>query len=90
MGILRRDFILGEKKYVKFKATACDNLPPVITGATYTLTQDGDLVTSGSCIVNGGEFMVLLEPPAKGDYLLEVSYTVAPELRKVQVAIHVD
>jgi hypothetical protein len=33
IAILQRDFILGEKKYIKFRATSCDNLPVVITGA---------------------------------------------------------
>lgn len=89
IGILQRDFILGEKKYIKFKATSCDHTPVVITGATYRLTKDGTAETSGNCLVNGDEFMALIEPQAIGDYVLEIEYTVAPETRKVRVYIHV-
>ena len=88
-GILQRDFIKGEKKYVKFRATSCDNLPVVITDATYTLMQGDISVTSGICTVSGGEFMALIEADTEGDFVLEVTYTVAPETRKVRVAIHV-
>ena len=33
--------------------------------------------------------MVLLEPKKIGSFVLEVDYTIAPELRKVRVAINV-
>jgi LEA14-like dessication related protein len=88
-GILQRDFILGEKKYVKFKATSCDNLPIVITGAKYTLYADDVVIETGDCIVNGDEFMALIQPDRRGCLVLEVEYTVAPETRKVRVAINV-
>ena len=87
--ILQRDFILGEKKYLKFKATSCDSMPVVITNANYGLFKDGMLVDSGVCKVEGNEFMALVEPKEVGDYTLEVEYTLAPETRKVRVAIHV-
>ena len=87
--MLRRDFILGEKKYIKFKATSCDGVPVVITNATFGLTKDGELVENGMCEVNGEEFMAFVEPKEKGDYILEVTYTIAPETRKVRVAIYV-
>ena len=89
IAILQRDFILGEKKYIKFRATSCDNLPVVITGAKYELYADDVTFDKGSCIVDGNEFMALIEPAAVGDYTLEVEYTVAPETRKVRVSIHV-
>jgi len=88
-GILQRDFLLGERKYIKLKATSCDDAPVVITDATYRLSKDGTLVHYGACEVNGNEFMALIEPTEVGDYTLEVEYTVAPETRKVRVAIHV-
>jgi hypothetical protein len=87
--MLQRDFLLGEKKYIKFKATSCDNAPVVITEATYKLFADNVLSDTGSCTVNGNEFMALIEPKEPGDYILEAEYTVAPEIRKVRVAIHV-
>ena len=87
--ILQRDFILGEKKYVKFKATSCDNAPVIITDAKYILYADDVEYASGACIVDGNEFMALIEPEEIGEYTLEVEYTVAPETRKVRVAIHV-
>ena len=89
VSILQRDFILGEKKYIKLKATSCDGSPVVITGAAYELFEGEALVEEGSCSVNGDEFMVLLEPPKTGDFVLVITYEVAPETRKVKVAINV-
>lgn len=87
--ILQRDFLLGEKKYIKFKATSCDDRPVFITNATYKLTKDERQIASGLCVVEGNEFMALVEPTEIGEFMLEVQYTVAPEIRKVRVAIHV-
>ena len=87
--MLQRDFILGEKKYVKFKATSCDESPVVITDAKYVLYKDEATVSYGACEVEGATFMALIEPTEVGDYMLDVEYTVAPETRKVRVAIHV-
>ena len=87
--MLQRDFLLGEKKYIKFKATSCDNAPVVITEASYKLYADDAICETGSCTVSGNEFMALIEPKEPGDFILEAEYTVAPEIRKVRVAIHV-
>lgn len=88
-GILQRDFILGEKKYIKFKATSCENIPVVVTAAKYKLLDDNSILCSGNCEVDGSLFMVLLEPTKAGSFVLEVEYTIAPEIRKVRVAINV-
>lgn len=61
----------------------------IVTGATYKLLEGDSVIDSGDCIVNGSQFMVLLEPNKKGSFVLEVEYTIAPELRKVRVAIDV-
>lgn len=87
--MLRREFILGEKKYVEFKATSCDGIPVVITNATYVLLQNETIVSNGTCEVDGEKFTALIEPSARGEYVLEVTYTVPPETRKVRVAINV-
>ena len=87
--MLQRDFILGEEKCIKFKATSCDNVPVVVTDATYTLTKGEEVVSSGVCSVNGAEFAALIQPTETGEHLLTVTYIIAPETRKVRVAIHV-
>ena len=87
--MLRREFILGEQKYIKFEATSCDGMPVVITGASYTLSEGENIVDSGICMIDGAEILALIEPKNLGDYILEVTYHVAPETRKVRVAIHV-
>jgi len=61
----------------------------VITAATYSLYQGTTISDSGTCTVDGAEVKALIQPNAIGDYTLEVTYTVAPETRKVRVAIHV-
>lgn len=87
--MLRRDFILGEKKYIKFKATSYDGVPVIIIHAAYELLKDNVVVSSGACEINGESFMALIEPLNLGEHVLEVTYTVAPETRKVRVAINV-
>lgn len=88
--MLRRDFILGERKYIKFTATSCNNEPVVITDAGYTLSKDGEVTETGICTIDGADIMALIAPDEIGDYILELTYTIAPETRKVRVAIHVD
>ena len=61
----------------------------ILTGATWQLFSDDVAIDSGDCIVDGASFMALIEPKEIGDFVLEVKYTVAPEVRKVRVAIHV-
>lgn len=88
--MLQRDFILGEEKYIKFRATSCDDIPIIITDANYTLTQNNVMESSGKCaIVNNDEILTLICPKNIGEYILEVTYTIAPETRKVRVAINV-
>ena len=60
-----------------------------MTEATYKLLSGDAVVGTGPCIVNGSQFMVLLEPTQTGSFVLEVEYTIAPEVRKVRVAIDV-
>lgn len=87
--MLHRDFILGERKYIKLEATSCEDLPVVITGARYELAKGGEVVDSGDCLVDEHRFMALIQPQEVGDYMFTATYTVAPETRKVKVAIHV-
>lgn len=87
--MLQRDFILGERKYIKFKATSCDGVPVIITEANYSLMKDDKLITTGPCEVNGENIAALVEPLSVGEHVLVVTYVVAPETRKVKVAIHV-
>ena len=64
-------------------------MPVIVTGAVYRLYERDVVIDSGDCIVNDSQFMVLLEPTKVGSFVLEVEYTIAPEVRKVRVAIDV-
>ena len=83
------DFIVGEKKYVQFEIISTKNEKVVITEATYTIAHDGELFTSGSCEVEENIMQFLAEMNEYGVYDVEVTYKVAPEVRKARCRINV-
>ncbi|MHB1154630.1 MAG: hypothetical protein ACYCWE_22375 [Eubacteriales bacterium] len=85
----QREFILGEEKYIDFQVRSSITQTVVITSATYTLSKNGIVNISGVCIINGNKLSVLLEPPELGVYLLEITYIIAEEKRKVRVSLSV-
>ncbi len=87
--MLQRNYILGERKPIKLRATSCDGEPVIITSALYRLYRGDTLLTAFPCDIRGPEITAMIEPPAVGDYILEIEYTIAPEVRKVRVFIRV-
>ncbi len=85
----QREFILGEEKYIDFQVRSSITQTVVISSATYTLSKNGIIDISGVCIINGSKISVLLEPPELGVYLLEITYIIAEEKRKVRVSLSV-
>ena len=63
--------------------------PLIITEATYNLLHNDETVSSGKCEVADSKVMVLLELEEYGSYVLEVTYTIAPETRKARCLIDV-
>lgn len=83
-------FILGEKKYLQFEIKSMINQKIVITDSSWTLyDSEGKTVQSGSCDIDENTLQLLLQPDARGDYILEVSYDIPPEIRKVRCEINV-
>lgn len=82
-----RNFYLGEDKYVDFEIRSKSLHTIVITSATYELKQQNTIVLSGQCEINGDRISILLEPPERGQYILEMTYTVAPETRKTIIKL---
>jgi len=83
-------FYKGEKRYVQFEVISTKNERVVVTDATYTMKHDEVVVDSGECeIVNGSVLQILIFPPDVGSYDLEITYTLAPEIRKIRCKIHV-
>jgi hypothetical protein len=85
----QREFILGEEKYVEFQVRSAITQTVVISSARYTLSKDGSGDITGVCVINGNKISVLLEPPGIGVYLLEITYIIAEETRKVRVSLSV-
>lgn len=86
------DFILGEKKYIQFEIKSMIQQKVVVISATWSLKDAETMaeVQNGTCeIENGSELKLLLMPEAKGSYILEVTYTIPPEIRKVRCGISV-
>lgn len=87
---LKKNFMLGERKFVSFEVTSKDE-DFIITNATYELSYNGEIIDSGNCEINGHELSVLLtSPEEKGTYLLKVFYEIPPEIRGVEVVVDVD
>ncbi|MBR4419345.1 MAG: hypothetical protein IKV70_06425 [Phascolarctobacterium sp.] len=83
-------FLEGERKYVQFAIHSSKSQKVVVTQANYELTQKGEVVESGSCeIVDGATLQILLEVSKAGNYELEVTYMVAPEIRKARCTVNV-
>ncbi len=85
-------FVYGECKYVWFKITSCIEQMFVITSATYELRRsNNEIVASGECELDGvNTLRALLQPPARGVYILCVTYTIPPETKKAEVRILVN
>ena len=75
------NYFLGEEKYVT--ARICPKRPDdtlVVVEAQYRLiAQDGTVVDTGPCSVDGPVLTMLLAPNEPGVYKLEVSTVVPPE-----------
>jgi len=83
-------FILGEKKYIQFEIKSMIQQKVVITDASWILIDaEGEEVLSGSCDVDENNLQLLLQPENEGQYILEVTYNIPPEIRKVRCEINV-
>lgn len=83
----QREFILGEEKYVEFQVCSTIAQTIVITSATFVLSKAGETDVTGSCAIDGGKISTLIEPAEKGTYLLEITYIIVDEKRKVRVIL---
>lgn len=84
------DFILGEKKFIKFDVKSAINQRIVITSARYKLYLGDNLVAEDDCdIISDDCVQLLLKPDEVGKYVLEVEYEIPPEIRKVRCKINV-
>lgn len=83
-------FIKGEEKYIQFQISSKKKEPIIITGATYILARNNEVVASGDCTIEDSTVLVLLELVNVGSYQLEVTYTIPPETRKVRCVIDVN
>jgi hypothetical protein len=81
-------FFKGEEKYIQLLITSKKKEPIIITDATYTLTRNGEVV-SGKCEIDDSTILILLNPSEVGSYMLEVTYTIPPETRKVRCVVDV-
>lgn len=82
-------FFKGEEKYIQLLITSKKKEPIIITDATYTLTRNGETILNGKCDIDGSTLLVLLNPSNVGSYMLEVTYTIPPETRKVRCMVDV-
>ena len=82
-------FIKGEKKYIQFLITSKKREPIIITNATFILTRNDEVILNGKCEIEGSTVLVLLDPVNIGSYILEVTYTIPPEVRKARCVIDV-
>ncbi len=84
-----RNYLVGEKKYIEFEITSCEDEAIVITDALYALKKDGITVETGKAEVDGNEIRILLDTDEPGVFLLEVAVTIPPETIKRTCVIRV-
>lgn len=82
-------FILGERKIIQFEVISTKNEPVIITDAAWVLTYHKQEVDRGSCTIDGNVMEILLEPNQEGTFELTITYTIAPEIRKVRCMVNV-
>ncbi len=89
--VYKRNWILGEDKYVDLEVRSGQPGPVVIPHAEWTLTKNLDEKPEqeGTCEVEKGRISVLVEPQQTGMYTLEITYEIPPETRKVRVILDV-
>ena len=89
--VYKRNWILGEDKYVDLEVRSGQPGPVVIPHAEWTLTKNlkGKPEQEGTCEVENGRISVLVEPQETGAYTLEITYEIPPETRKVRVILDV-
>ena len=86
-----RSWILGEDKYVDLEIHSRQPGIAVIPRAEWSLTRAGEIKAekTGICEIDGSRISALIEPNQTGKYVLEITYEVPPETRKVRVTLDV-
>lgn len=89
--VYKRDWILGEDKYVDLEIRSRQPGPVVIPSAVWELKKSIQTKPEqiGTCEISGAEISVLVEPQETGVYTLEITYEIPPEMRKVRVVLNV-
>lgn len=89
--MFKRDFILGEDKYIDFLvASRQENVDVVIDSACWDLTKVGKGESlHGDCRITGNMISALICPPSSGNYILTITYKIPPETRKMEVELNV-
>lgn len=89
--VYKRDWILGEDKYIDLEVRSNQLGPIVILSASWELKKniDTDPEQTGTCEIDGAQISALVEPRETGVYTLEITYEIPPETRKVRVILNV-
>ena len=83
-------FLKGERRYVQFEILSTKQQKVVVIAADYTIKHDGEIVDSGNCeIIDDSILQIMVDAFDVGSYDLEITYTIAPEVRKVRCKFHV-
>lgn len=83
-------FIKGEKPNLGFVVRNVEDETIVITEAIFCLTNDqGEIALSGNCIIEEDSVFVLLPLNEVGEFTLEITVTVPPEIIKERIDIRV-
>jgi len=80
----------GESKFIDFLVSSKSQEQFVIASANYELKDDdGSVLASGQCNIDGNKISALISPSSRGRFILEISYSIPPEQRKVRVLVNV-
>lgn len=77
------EFILGEDRHIRFRVCSCKRQRVVVESASFEISSKGEPIEKGACEIITEDEAVYLDikfaPPAKGSYLIEVTYLIADE-----------
>lgn len=77
------EYILGEDRHIRFRVCSCKRQRVVVESASFIISSQGEEIESGQCEIITEDESVYLDikfaPPAKGSYLVEITYLIADE-----------
>lgn len=84
-----KKFLLGEIRQLCFSVKSTKKEKIVILSADYAIYKDGQILKTGQCDIENEQISLIYDCDEEGQFLLEITYSIAPERRKLRCKIDV-